>query len=113
MKPETMMLDDVKYVRFDTIKDVPVTSKDVSIVVLQRGWVVVGNLETDPIDKDQRVLKNAAVIRVWGTSKGLGELAFGGPTSKTVLDKAPTMRFHVLTIVTSIDCAGEKWQSHL
>lgn len=86
---------------------------DVKIVVLQRGWVVVGRLSIDPLDKDQRRLENCAVIRVWGTTRGLGEIAFGGPTSKTVLDKAPAMTFHVLTIVTAIDCDGEKWRSHL
>ena len=111
-KPETIMIDDVKYGRVDLNQSQKVDGT-VSIVVLQRGWVAVGYLKVDENDKDQRILEKCAVIRNWGTSKGLGEIAFNGPTSKTILDKAPALRFHVLTIVTSMDCAGDKWHSHL
>lgn len=50
-----------------------------TICVLPRGWVLVGNLEGT-------CLKSAKVIRRWGTTKGLGELAASGPTRETVLD---------------------------
>jgi hypothetical protein len=50
-----------------------------TIVVLPHGWVLVGDLEG-------KKLSNASTIRVWGTSKGLGELAKNGPTEKTILD---------------------------
>jgi hypothetical protein len=110
-KPESVMIDDVKYVREDSVK--AAVCGTVKIVVLQRGWVVVGNLATDPEDSRQRILTNAAVIRDWGATKGLGEIAFNGPTNKTILDETPTMRFHVLTIITTIDCDGAKWQSAL
>jgi hypothetical protein len=82
-------------------------TKDIKIVILQRGWVMVG--EFCKVGSDCS-LTNAAVIRYWGTSKGLGEIAENGPIpKKTILDKCPTIRFHELTIVATIDCVGEKW----
>ena len=80
-------------------------SGDVKIVVLQRGWVCVGLWERDG---DLCALKNAAMIRTWGTTKGLGELR-NGPTSKTVLDKAGRVEFHILTTVLTIPCEESKW----
>ena len=85
-------------------------SSDVRIVILQRGWVMVGRYLRAG---DDCALTNCSVIRLWGTTKGLGEIAEGGPTSKTVLDKCPTARFHALTIVASLDCVESKWRKHL
>lgn len=78
------------------------------IVVLQRGWVVVGDVART---ENEIVITNGCVVRRWGTSNGLGELATTGPTSKTVLDPAPPIRVHPLAIVFSIDCAEKKWPS--
>ena len=75
------------------------------IVVLQRGWVVIGDV--NKVD-DMLVIENASVIRRWGTSKGLGELV-GGPTKDTVLDKAGTITAHQLAVVLTIDVDAEKW----
>lgn len=82
----------------------------IRIVVLQRGWVVVGMMTTEG---SQVVITNAMVIRRWGTTKGLGEIAAGGPTSGTTLDPAGTVRVHELAVVMSIDCDAEKWQASL
>ena len=78
-KPETITIDDVKYVRADTVPEV---CGEIQIVVIDRGFVYVGRTEWDG---DMLIIRNAKNIRVWGTSKGLGELV-NGPTSKTVLD---------------------------
>jgi hypothetical protein len=80
---------------------------DIKIVVLQRGWVAVGRLFQDgPYCR----LENAMTIRRWGTSRGLGQIANGGPIiDKTVLDDAGTLRFHELTIVAAFDCDQTKW----
>lgn len=83
---------------------------NVKIVVLQRGWVVVGNVEENG---DEIIVKKANVIRRWGTSKGLGQIAVNGPTEDTVLDPATTVRAHKLAVVLTIDCEPEKWTSHL
>ncbi len=83
----------------------------VKIVVLQRGWVVVGLYSHTATEA---TLENAATIRVWGTTKGLGELALDGPTSSTKLDKAGTIHFERLTTVLIIDVKdSNKWLSKL
>ena len=79
------------------------------IVVLQRGWVVVGKFLKE---KEYGILENAAVIRRWGTTKGLPELV-NGPLPETILDKSQTpIRFHELTSIMILDC-GDKWSSVL
>jgi len=80
-------------------------NQNIKIVVLHRGWVVVGEIEqTEP----EIVARNAAIIRRWGTTKGLGEIAEHGPRPQTVLDPAGTVR--AKDYVLMIDCAAEKWQ---
>lgn len=82
-------------------------SGDIKIVVLQRGWVMVGRLERDG---SECKLKNASVIRTWGTSKGLGEIATNGPLSGTKLDKCGGLvEFDYLTVVAAISCEESKW----
>lgn len=81
--------------------------QDIRIVILQRGWVMVGRYSQKG---DECQLEGAKVVRRWGTTRGLGELATGGPVDgKTVLDPAPTVRFHALTVVASIACEASKW----
>lgn len=82
---------------------------DIKIVVLQRGHVVVGRLSCEG---DACKLSGASIIRTWGTTKGLGEIAFEGPTEKTKLDKCPDVRFHILTSILIMDCVEESWESH-
>lgn len=85
--------------------------KNVEILVLQRGWVVVGEVAREgPYLKVQK----AAVIRRWGTEgKGLGHLRFG-PTEETILDPCGEIpRVHELTVVFPIKCDPAKWQDHL
>ena len=77
-----------------------VTPTQNRIVIAQRGWVFVGGYTEDG---DEVALTNAKVIRQWGTTKGLGELALNGPTSKTVLDDAGVVRMHRLAIVATLD----------
>lgn len=77
------------------------------IVVLQRGWVVVGDVTR--ADEEQIVLSDASVIRYWGTTNGLGELALNGPTSKTILDAAGTVRVHPLAVVLRMDTEAALW----
>lgn len=79
---------------------------EIKIVILQRGWVFVGEYYENGTECR---LENASCIRNWGTTKGLGELAEDGPTSSTKLDPTPTVNFHKLTIVCSINCNAKKW----
>ena len=83
--------------------------KSIKIAVLQRGWVYIGEFsQIGDICK----LEKAACIRRWGTSKGLGELV-AGPTNNTVLDKAGTVEFHILTTVNLIEVNGDAWSKQL
>lgn len=103
-----------RYVAADSIpKRAPESRKGdggVRIVILQRGWVVVGHYYEDGT---QFRVENAAVVRVWGTTKGIGEIASGGPTSKTILDDCGIVRGHVGTIVATVDCDESKWASRV
>lgn len=80
-------------------------TRDVRIVVLQRGWVMVGEFKQDG---HKCTLDKASVIRAWGTTKGLGEL-IDGPTSSTKLDPCGHVEFHELTIVASLKANASKW----
>lgn len=81
------------------------TGKDYRIVVLHRGWVVVGKYKESG---DEVIVKDASVIRRWGTTKGLGEL-INGPLADTVLDPCGTVRANKLAVVMTLDCDGSKW----
>ena len=72
------------------------------IVIGERGWVWVGNVSREGGDY---ILNDAAVIRVWGTTKGLGELALKGKQSKTELDPCGTVRVPELAVIGRIDVA--------
>lgn len=77
------------------------------IVVLNRGWVVIGDYSENG---DDCQLENASVIRTWGTTKGLGELAEDGVKSSTKLDPCPTVHFHKMTMVARMDVNMDKWK---
>jgi hypothetical protein len=78
----------------------------IRIIVAQRGWVCVGRVY---LDGDEYRIEGSSIIRRWGTTKGLGEIAEGGPGDKTVLDPSGTVRIHRLAIVLSFDCNANKW----
>lgn len=91
----------------DGVEYAPVTkSGNIKIVILQRGWVMVGDFTQEG---DTVTLRNASVIRMWGTTKGLGEIAANGPTSKTALDPCGVVTIHILTTVAILDCEASKW----
>ena len=99
----TVKIDDVEYVRVDSINVTPTTKQ---IVVLQRGWIVVGDVcKTE----HELAIKNCSVIQRWGTTKGLGEIAENGPTSKTVLDKCTDIFVHPLSVVFCMNVNEGNW----
>lgn len=101
---DKVTIDGVEYVRADTV------SSPIKIVILQRGWIVVGRVSQDG---DQVSVSSASVIRKWGTTKGIGEIALRGPTANTVLDKCGMVRAHQLEIVATIDCEEASWTAKL
>jgi hypothetical protein len=81
-------------------------SSDISIVILDRGFVLVGKAQ---VDGDWVVTTDASIIRRWGTTKGLGELAANGPLSKTVLDPIGTVRSPLRALIGLVACEPSKW----
>lgn len=79
---------------------------DKKIVVLHRGWVVIGKYA---VEGEEIVVTDASVVRKWGTTKGLGELALNGKLEDTVLDPCGTVRANKLAVVMTLDCNPEKW----
>ena len=51
------------------------------IVVSEGRWNIVGNVVSSG---DGLTILNASVIRYWGTTKGLGELAKSGPDDEVI-----------------------------
>ena len=88
---------------------------EIRIVVLQRGHVVVGvysqNGEIGRLDK-------SLVVRKWGTSEGLGELAEKGPLPEsaqngpTVLDKCSPVQFHTREVIFLMEVNADAWRKH-
>ena len=81
-------------------------ARDVRIVILQRGWVFVGVYSQK---ESQCFLDSGFNIRIWGTSKGLGELV-NGPLPNTKLDPIPHTEFHQLTMVANLKVNASKWK---
>lgn len=82
----------------------------IRIVVLDKSFVSVGVYSQGT---DWCSLDNAFVIRRWGTTGGLGQIAQDGPTSSTILDKTPKQHFPVRSIIKTIECDKEKWKKVL
>lgn len=72
------------------------------IVVLDRGWVFVGDVEES---EDRIVITKCRNIRRWGTTKGLGELRTG-PTNDTMLDETGTVEAYKRAVICMIPCTG-------
>lgn len=76
------------------------------IIVVDRGFVYAGDVE---VSNDWCVITNAKNVRVWGTTKGLGELAGKGPTPKTILDDVGTVRVPMRAVISIIDSEKKLW----
>ena len=100
--PTTITIDGTVYTRSDKAGE----PSPVQIVVIDGRWNVVGNVEHH--DDGSLTITNAQVIRYWGTTKGLGELV-GGPTSKTKLDPAGTLRVPAHSVLLTIDADPGEW----
>lgn len=106
-KPKTMTINGVEYVAKGSEEP---KNSNIKIVILQRGWVFIGRYSEDG---DQCFLDNAYLIRRWGTTNGLGELALEGKKANTKLDKAGRVEFHRLTVVATLNAKEELWNNEL
>lgn len=81
------------------------TDHGFAIVVLDRGFVYVGDVVTDD---SWCTITNCHNIRIWGTKKGLGELAINGPQSGTQLDAIETVKAPLRALISVIKCRS-RW----
>lgn len=72
------------------------------IVVLDRGFVYVGNVS---INGEYVTISNARCVRVWGTTNGLAQLQ-NGPCPQTKLDDACEVVTQLKSIIHFIKCKG-------
>src|SRR5208337_2010547 len=79
----------------------------IKIVVLDRGFVYVGKVSTD---SDWCYISQAQNIRVWGTTKGLGELAADGPLSGTITDKCGDVQAPLRAVIHMMTVEATKWK---
>jgi len=98
-KPDTITIDEVPYVRADSVPAAPTIIGEKRIIVADRGWVFVG----DCVDEGDGsvTIYNAKNIRRWGTTKGLGELA-NGPTSSTQVDDYGTVKTTAIVTIAVV-----------
>ena len=73
------------------------------IYVLKERWVLIG-IESDKTTEKTIYTTDTSVIRVWGTTAGLGQIALDGPTPETKLDKCGDTSFPRESVLFSIDC---------
>jgi hypothetical protein len=78
----------------------------IKIALLDNGFVYVGLVS---IADNMVVIHHARNIRVWGTTRGLGQIALEGPTAETVLDKTGNViaPYHALNHL--MDVTLDKW----
>jgi hypothetical protein len=85
-------------------------TKDMRIVIVQQGWVYIGEYSFDPANGWVH-LDNASCVRVWGTTAGLGQLALKGKQKDTVLDFAGIVDVPLNSIVATIKCDEHAWKN--
>lgn len=71
------------------------------IIVITNGFVLIGDVT---VAESTYIVKEASVIRRWGTTKGLGQIALKGPTSNTVLDPCGTVEVEKHATLMRIQC---------
>ena len=103
MEVKTIMIDDIEYVRADSLTK---TNGNIKIVITDNGFVYVGFVEeVDGFVK----LTNAKNIRYWGTKSGLGELV-NGPLEETKLDTVGSLKIPNRAVISIIDVDQKAWK---
>ena len=80
-----------------------------AILVADRGFVWVGDVRQSG---GQHIITRAAQVRLWGTTRGLGELVTG-PTPNTKLDHVGRVIVPDRAVIAVIPAEDVKWASSL
>lgn len=73
------------------------------IFIVEEGLVFLGDCNIHA-EGNMYDVKDCSVVRVWGTTCGLGEIALNGPTPKTILDPTGTALIPHRKVLTIIPC---------
>lgn len=80
------------------------------ILVMERGFVLVVRFKEDGSDDALFYgVKDVAVIRRWGTTKGLGQLAKEGPLPDTILEREECDLVSKDAVYRRIRCDQKAW----
>ena len=79
------------------------TKRDVRIVAIPNGFVFIGAYR---VQGNAVILSQASVIRVWGTTNGLGQIV-DRPTKETVLDLCGFVEIPASQVLFSIKCSSD------
>lgn len=85
-------------------------SLGIKIAVVDNGFIYVGEVLVDDV---YYIITRCANVRKSGTERGLGQIAFDGPTTDTVLDYSPHVLVPVGRMCHLMEVAEDKWVSHL
>ena len=85
----------------------------IRIMVLDRGRVKVGRLSYHPQLAFHWLLTDARIIRQWGTTEGLEQIANDGPTNGTKLDRACDCIIPFRAVIEILEANETKWKPHL
>ena len=80
------------------------------IVIIEEGFVYLCNeivKNDNEILGHSIILKNTQNIRYWGTTKGLGQLAYEGLQDSTILDYVGTITVPISKVISVIDVTEE------
>lgn len=84
-----------------------------TILILDRGMVLAGVVRSHSADALMLVVDHCHTVRIWGTVRGVGELALDGPTETTVLDPegdaVEVSRHYVIRKIPCTAVARKKW----
>ena len=82
----------------------------IKIAVADNGFIYIGDVVVDDV---YYIITRCANVRKSGTERGLGQIAFDGPTKETVLDYSPNVLVPIGRMCHLMDVAEDKWNNHL
>jgi hypothetical protein len=85
----SIIINGIEYVQKGSVPE-PLQIGEKRIIVADRGWVFVGDCE-DNTDGTVTI-RNTQNLRIWGTTKGLGDLVNGPIAGKTKADPYGVVR---------------------
>jgi hypothetical protein len=77
------------------------------LAIVDNGFVYVGDVQHD--GEGYYVITDCKNVRKAGTTKGFGQIAYGGPTGETELDPSPHVLVPEGRMCHIMECVADKW----